>query len=79
MELEINKMRIQLINLVEDCRRKGVPTYVISGILAEEQLRMKSRELSEFTVTMNNQITDLNSELEKAREAKDGQGVSESN
>lgn len=53
MELAINKFRIELNNIVQSYRERGIPTYVLSGIMAQELLRMKEWELAELTVAFD--------------------------
>ena len=56
MDFLINKFRIELNNLVADYREKGVPAYVLSGALAQEQVLMKEWELAELTVAFDDAL-----------------------
>ena len=78
MELTVQKFQIELLNLVEQYKSKGIPTYTISGIIAQELLRIKNREIAELAVANNNKIIDLTEQLNQAKGVNDGQGVSES-
>lgn len=53
MNIAINKFRIELNNIIQDYREKGIPAYIISGILAQEQVRIKEWELAEVVLTMS--------------------------
>ena len=77
MELTVQKFQIELLNLVEQYKSKGIPTYTISGIIAQELLRVKNREIAELAVANNNKIIDLTEQLNQAKGVNDGQGVSE--
>jgi len=56
MELAINKFRIELNNIIQSYRERGIPSYVLSGILSQEMLRMKEWELAELTVAFDDAI-----------------------
>ena len=77
MDFLINKFHIELNNLIQDYREKGIPAYIISGVLAQEQVTMKEWELAELTVAFDDA---LHKELKGERyEVKlDEQGIQQS-
>lgn len=56
MDFLVNKFRIRLNNLIEEYREKGIPSYIISGVVAQETVRLKERELAELTLEHYTQL-----------------------
>ena len=93
MDFLINKFRIELNNLIQDYREKGIPAYIISGVLAQEQVTMKEWELAEITIAFDDALHKeikgeshegklddiLHNEIEdESREVEDEQGIQQS-
>lgn len=53
----IEKVRIQLNNLVEDTRQSGLPTYILTGILSEELAKCRGYELAEYYISIKKEET----------------------
>ncbi len=68
MDITINKFRIELNNLIQNYRERGIPAYIISGILAQEQMRIKEWELAELTLKVDKLVS-------HKEEVEDEQGI----
>lgn len=50
MDIVLQRFRIELNNLISDYRERGISAYLLSGIVAQEMLKLKEYELSEVVV-----------------------------
>ena len=50
MDIVMQRFRIELNNIISDYRERGIPAYLLSGIVAQEMLKLKEYELSEVVV-----------------------------
>lgn len=62
MDILMNKFKIELNNLIEDYREKGIPAFVLSGVVAQEQLMLKEREMAEMIVKLSKSNKEENSD-----------------
>lgn len=60
----LNKFRIELNNLIQSYREKGIPPYLLSGTVSQEMLRLKEFE-----------IADIVSGIDTKEENDDGNGT----
>ena len=52
MDIVLQRFRIELNNLISDYRERGISAYLLSGIVAQEMLKLKEYELSEIVVDL---------------------------